>query len=64
VGTIEPRLSAQARALLARMHVPRARATTTIRYADSSTRVAQPIVTVGAPVANHARTHTRALSAH
>lgn len=55
VARVELRLSARARALLARMHVLRARATTTVRYADGSTHAAEVIVTIHAPVATHAR---------
>jgi Abnormal spindle-like microcephaly-assoc'd, ASPM-SPD-2-Hydin/PQQ-like domain len=55
VAAIELHLSPWARALLARMHVLRARATIVTRAADGTRRVIQVIVTIHAPAATHAR---------
>jgi iron transport multicopper oxidase len=52
---IELHLSPQGRALLARVHVLRARATTVIRYADGRTHVSHLIVTIRALASTHAR---------
>lgn len=52
---IELRLSGQMRALLARVHVLRARATIVVRLADGSTRTAEAIVTIRAPTVTNAR---------
>jgi len=55
MAKIELHLSPQGRALLARVHVLRARATTVARYADGRTHVSHLVVTIRANASTHAR---------